>query len=361
MREKFKDIMVDGTISIKLKGTDRVWEASKPVIMKAIVDVAQAYQSQGYKLTLRQLYYQLVAKDMIPNHDTVYKKLSALKDDCVYGGYVDWAVFEDRGRVPKIAYFEDDIKGALERAADYYKLDRQLGQEKHIEVWTEKDAISDILKRVTDPLTIRLVINKGYSSSTAMYGAYERFIKAIAKGKRVKILYFGDHDPSGLDMVRDITDRILFFMKYGASKSKTLDLVDTWLKTDEFISVLHANMNDTAWWLSKKDEDPVFDYWRAFFESHFEVRHIGLTMEQIELYRPPHNPAKITDPRAKNYVEQFGERSWEVDALSPDVMTEIVTDAIWEEMDADVYEGIIAKEESDVWKLKGLLGSLPSE
>ena len=134
-----------------------------------IISICKDYKEQGYTLTLRQLYYQLVAKDAIPNHDKVYKKLSSLKDDTVFGGLVDWNTFEDRGRVPIIAAYDESVASALRFAARTYRLNRQLHQPIHIEVWTEKDAISSILRRVTDPLGIRLVVNKGYSSSTAMY------------------------------------------------------------------------------------------------------------------------------------------------------------------------------------------------
>ena len=128
---------------------------------------------------------------------------------------MDWSAFEDRGRVPVEAYYEESVASALKSTMDYYKLDRQLNQKTLIEVWNEKDDISGILKKVTLPYSIPLVINKGYNSSTAMYNAYSRFSDAIQNGRRVCILYFGDHDPSGLDMVRDIRERLMFMFCNG--------------------------------------------------------------------------------------------------------------------------------------------------
>ena len=81
---------------------------------------------------------------------------------------------------------------ALDDTANYYRLDRQRTQKQTIEVWTEKDAISGILKRITEKFHVRLGINKGYSSSAAMYRAYERFVEDINQGRKVTVLYFGD-------------------------------------------------------------------------------------------------------------------------------------------------------------------------
>ena len=356
MKERFKSITVTGQIKIRLD-SERVWVAKKAAILGAIVKVCEQYQEEGYRLTLRQLYYQLVAKDYIPNHDKVYKKLSSLKDDAVYAGLVDWEIFEDRGRIPHRAYFENDVKDAFKRTLNQYRLNRQKGQPKHIEVWTEKDAISDILSRVTHPLTVHLVVNKGYSSSTAMYMAYKRFVKAIKNGKKVTILYFGDHDPSGLDMVRDIRDRIVFFLKEG--KRVDFDLLNDWIGSDEGEDFYSDNQGDPKYWFYDEDYGQEnFDWDLAFCKAHFTIKHIGLTMEQINQYNPPPNPAKITDPRAKHYIAKYGQVSWEVDALSPAIMTDIVSNALSSEMDHDIYDSLIEREESEQAQIKKIIEKL---
>lgn len=365
MKERFKDSKIDGTISITLnKETGKKWTANKATILSAIISVCEDYQSQGYTLTLRQMYYQLVAKDLIPNHDKVYKKLSSLKDEVVYAGLVDWRIFEDRGRIPKRSYFEHSIQDAFRRTKNSYCLNRQLGQPKHIEVWTEKDAISAILERVTREQTIHLVVNKGYSSSTAMYGAYCRFMDAIGKGKKVVILYFGDHDPSGLDMIRDIRERTLFFMGEGSQKKESgMDaIIKNWSEDGDMMSdECYDYINDEDCRTDHFDGDTFFDSTKAFFKHHFEIRPIGLTMDQIEEYNPPHNPAKMTDPRAKWYIEKFGQRSWEVDALRPADMTDIVKDAIMEEVDIDIQNDLLEREEKDQGKIESIIDSLDSE
>ena len=313
MKETFKKLKNSSKINLKLSPT-KTWSVDKNVLHGQIIEVCEEYESNGDTMTLRQLYYQLVAKDLIPNHIRVYQKLSALKDELCYGGKLDWSVFEDRGRVPSRAYFENSVSGALQRAVDYYALNRQLNQDVLIEVWTEKDAISGILAKVTNPYTISLVVNKGYNSSTAMYNSYKRFAEAFKQGKSVRILYFGDHDPSGLDMIRDIEDRLNFMFDRGVRVSN--------------------------------------------YFVDFEVIPVGLTMEQINEFNPPHNPAKITDPRASRYIAEFGQKSWEVDALKPAVMRSIVDEKIKEIMDMEKYHNVLAKEALDRNKITDIIDNI---
>lgn len=367
MREHFEMRRLKGAIKIKLKnektGEVKLWEGDKWNIVAHIVSIAKEYMNDGYVLTLRQLYYQLVARGVVPNHIKVYAKISSIKDDVVYSGLVDWKAFEDRGRIPSQAYYEHSVEGALERTINSYALDRQRGQENHIEVWTEKDAISSILKRATHTKTIRLVVNKGYSSSTAMYGAYERFLKAMAEGKKVKVLYFGDHDPSGIDMIRDIRDRIMFMLTNGTQfEDCDLDqqMMDWWSESgyvywdvaemegfEEVAKLGHDNLSEVNY--EKYGKLYEAGRRRMFIEEKefFEVIPVGLTMDQINEFNPPPNPAKITDPRAKGYIAKFGQVSWEVDALKPAVMLDIVNTAIESNMDMDVFNEIMVEEKEE--------------
>ena len=246
------------------------------------------------KLTLRQLYYQLVSRGIIPNNTKEYGKLSYLLTKARMGGIIDWDIIEDRTRSDRIPYWVYGIRDALQDTIDFYRLDRMKGQENYIEVWVEKDALSGVLYEITKQYHIRLIVNKGYSSTTFMHNAYQR----IGRNNNPCILYIGDHDPSGLDMVRDIGDRLLGF---GVTVS---------------------------------------------------VEHIALTMDQIQEYNPPPNPAKMTDTRAKEYVAIHGNSSWEVDALPPDVLNEILEDRILELIDESLYKKIMESEKRDIEKMR---------
>jgi hypothetical protein len=268
------------------------------VTINSIID---EYAAQGYRLTLRQLYYQLVSRDIIPNQQKEYAKLSGVLVKGRMAGIVDWYAIEDRIRKPYIPYSVDGIDDAIKDTIDQYRLDRQDGQEVYIELWVEKDALSGVLRRITEKYHVNLMVNRGYSSCTAMYDASRRIKTAESDGKEAHIFYLGDHDPSGLDMVRDIRARL------------------------------------------------------EEFQVTPEVHHIGLTSEQIKQYNPPPNPAKFSDPRAKDYMAKFGKTSWEVDALKPEVLHQLVEDSILEIIDNDLYESQIEQEEKDKTKLKKLI------
>lgn len=365
-REKFEDRRLTGPINVACKyedGSVRYWSGEKAEIVRKILTVIQEFQSMGYRMTLRQLHYQLVTRNWIINHDSAYKKLGNILDDCRYAGMVDWEAIEDRGRVPYIPYSLDGVDDALRDAVDTYRRDRQEGQSNVVEVWSEKDALSGILRQSTSLYHVRLIINKGYGSSTAMYDAYQRAAAAIKEGKQFTILYFGDHDPSGLDMVRDIHERIQKFLCYG-KELMTCPLLETWweknLYNTEDLWDYQFNDNVDIW--GDEATDKGRDEWFAarvnmFLQEHqaFKVVHIGLTMEQIKEYNPPPNPTKMTDSRSDAYVKKFGRTCWEVDALRPDVLTAIVRENIQQQIDVDKFNKMIRQEEKDRKELKKLM------
>ena len=255
--------------------------------------IIEEYAQENYKLTLRQLYYQLVSRDVIQNLIKEYAKLSILLVKGRMGGIVDWNAIEDRIRVPYLEYWVEGIPEAIEDTVSQYKLNRQSGQDVYIELWVEKDALSGVLKRITDYYHIKLMVNRGYSSCTAMHDSYKRFKRYESDGKKTYILYLGDHDPSGLDMIRDIKNRLNEFGVYP------------------------------------------------------EVNPIGLTMKQIKKYNLPPDPAKITDPRAKWYISKYGNTSWEVDALNPKILHQLIKDNVEKLIDMDLFLKQIEQEKID--------------
>lgn len=255
-----------------------------------IVAVVEEYSQQGFKLTLRQLYYQLVVAGIMPNEQRQYAKLSKILTDARMCGMVDWDVIEDRIRVPQRPPHWESVSELLNACANQYRCDRHSDQGNYVEVWVEKDALSGVLLPITEEYHVNLMVNRGYSSVSAMHDAAIRFMYSGHTDDEMYILYLGDHDPSGLDMVRDISERL------------------------------------------------------RKFDIHVEVRPIALTMEQIEQYDPPPNPAKVTDPRARDYIERYGGTSWELDALQPAVLHELLRSHLDELIDMEKYGERIADE-----------------
>ena len=262
------------------------------IMLERINTILEEYRNDGYVLTLRQLYYQLVSKDIIPNNDREYAKLSNILKKGRMAGIVDWSAIEDRVRVPKLPYWVRDVQHAIQDTIEQYRVNRMQGQQRNIEIWVEKDALSNVLFRVTSKYHIRLMVNRGYSSISAMYDAHRRLRSGDV------ILYFGDHDPSGKDMVRDIRERM------------------------------------------------------EEFGREVDVRPVALTMEQIRRFNPPPNPAKITDPRAQWYIREYGRTSWELDALPPRELIRLAEEAVEELIDLDQYNRCLDREQRDIEELR---------
>lgn len=319
---------------MKIKFRDiRLSKANKERL-NIINSIIGEYQEQGYKLTLRQLYYQLVSRDVVPNKQAEYAKLSTLLKEGRMSGVVDWDAIEDRLRSPESPASFSSPEEILRAAANQYQLPRMEGQDNYVEVWVEKDALSGVLSRVTRKYHVPILVNRGYSSVSAMFDSYGRFRDALESGKTITILYLGDYDPSGIDMIRDVRDRILEFLH----NCNTVDLY--------------------YYWEYARETGAIEEYWKPlkieWINGMFQVIPIALTREQIDQYNPPPNPAKVKDPRAKDFISKFGSTSWEVDALRPEVLNQILTHAIEELIDIDLYNHVVSKEQRDKDKLISL-------
>jgi hypothetical protein len=201
----------------------------------------------------------------------------------------------------------------------------------------EKQALEGILEPVCQRLDIPFTANKGYSSSSAMHQAGKRIQTKMDAGKHVCILYLGDHDPSGIDMTRDIEDRLKLFSRYRFNAPKKED--------GAYVAEAFKTMNTRR-----------FERCRSSEYNHLEfvVNRIALNMDQIDTYSPPPNPAKLTDSRSNSYVEQYGDESWELDALEPSVLADLVLFATQDKRDDDLWDLAVERQEEAREKLLSL-------
>jgi hypothetical protein len=303
MKEKFRDWNYRGNMKVSYtdgSGNKSVWQKNQDELLGEIIEIVETYLKQSITLTSRQLYYQLVSRAIIPNADEIYKRICKFITDARYAGLIDWAAIEDRGRVPERSSEWENIQSLIESAIYSYRLPRWSDQDHWVEMYCEKQAMESVLEPVARKYHIYFGVNKGYCSASTMYSLAARIGEKIEAGKSVKLLYLGDHDPSGLDMIRDISNRSVEFL---------------------------AGMDISA-------ED-------------FEVVPLALNMEQINQYNPPPNPAKITDPRAGWYISEYGKKSWELDALEPRVLIKIAEDGIKQFMDVKKYNAWIEREKEE--------------
>lgn len=244
-------------------------------IIRAANEILNQYAQHGFVLTLRQLYYQFVARDYLPNNLKSYKRLSGIIGEARLAGRIDWEAIEDRIRnLADLQHFADG-KDALSKLVEWYHVDMWANQKYRPEVWIEKDALSGVIGRVCQENDVPYFSCRGYTSLSEMWRASMRLKGYADKGKTPFILHFGDHDPSGMDMSRDILDRL-----------------------------------------------------GDVFGARFEFSRIALNMDQIDELHPPPNPARVTDPRFKEYREQYGDESWELDALEPTHFRDLIEDKL---------------------------------
>lgn len=242
-----------------------------------IIDIVDTivvdYLEQGYRLTVRQLYYQLVAHHGLPNTEESYKRITSLVNDAKLAGLIDWEAIEDRTRAfVRRPHWESGTE-ILQSAADSYHEDMWATQDHRVFVIVEKEALAGVLERVCNSLDMPLLAARGYPSGTVLREFVEAdIIPASDENQRIVILHLGDHDPSGIDMTRDLENRVNIFSR---------DIAIT-------------------------------------------LRRIALNMPQIDELNPPENPAKSTDARYKDYRAKYGAASWELDALSPQYLTDLV-------------------------------------
>lgn len=251
--------------------------------------IIKEYETQGYILTLRQLYYQFVAGDIIENSERSYNNLGTIITKARMAGMISWTAIEDRSRSHNNFWYDEDELNPIRDLPQYIRFDRWARQPYYIEVWVEKEALGNVISRACEPYLVPHMSCKGYLSASEAWRAGMRFLEKIEEGKEGLLIHLGDHDPSGMDMTRDNKNRLDIFTE---------------------------------------------------LPNNIEVTRLALNMNQIKKYAPPPNPAKVTDTRAKNYIQKFGKTSWELDALEPQIIEKMIISEITKYIDKESWDEI---------------------
>lgn len=246
--------------------------ASREIIEKANAILAE-YQADDYTLTLRQLYYQFVARGLLENTERSYKNLGKVVTRGRMGGLISWTAIEDRGRSSFRVQGEDSAEAVLQGIEDAIVLDPWEDQDNYVEVWIEKEALHNVIERPCDAYRVTHMACKGYLSASEAWRSGMRFLGRHRQGKNLHVIHLGDHDPSGIDMTRDNQDRL-----------------------------------------------------ELFSGCRVTMHRIALNYDQVQQYSPPPNPTKMSDSRANDYFDRHGGESWELDALDPKVLDRLVRD-----------------------------------
>jgi hypothetical protein len=281
---------------------DTKFSAGTLAIIDKANDIIDDYRKQGYDLTLRQLYYQFVARGFIPNKQTEYKRLGDIVNNGRLAGLIDWHAIEDRTRfIRNVVSARDDKAQLLKDAAHTFTIDKWESQEVRVEVWIEKDALVGVISGICRDLEVPYFSCRGYVSQSEMWTAAQRIKDAREyRDQSTVIIHLGDHDPSGIDMSRDIESRIKLFL------SKDYDWPD----------------------------------------NFFSIDRIALNMDQVQRFSPPPNPAKTTDSRYASYIGDYGTESWELDALEPKVLSDLVKDQVLQYREQTAWDDAEAEEKA---------------
>ncbi len=235
-------------------------------IINMVNEIVEEYINDNLKLTIRQLFYQFVSRGFFPNQQKKYDMLSLIVSRARLSGYIDWDAFEDRSRFIHQEHRWDYPKMEIKFKSDQWK-DYPIKPE----IWVEKDALSGIVERVCSPLCVDYLPCRGYPSQSALWSFYNRY---FSSNQKIKILYIGDHDPTGLIISKNLSQRL----------------------------------NE--------------------FNIETKIKRIALNFDQIDKYKLHPNPAKRSDSNADSYIGDYGVNTWEVDALDPVILSNIIRQSI---------------------------------
>jgi hypothetical protein len=267
--------------------------------------IIDEYRALGFTLTLRQLFYQFVSRPALGLENSVgdYKRLGRILTDARRSGLIDWGAIEDRTRSVRSTPTWDDPSDIVWECAEEYHEDVWTNQTYRPEVWIEKDALTGVIGGVSDEFRAPWFSCRGNVSDSEMYAAGKRFAKVFNQGQVPIVLHLGDHDPNGLDMTRDVQARLAMFAR-----------------------------------------------------QDIEVRRLALNLDQTAGLPP--NFAKETDSRYAAYVRRFGATDcWELDALAPNVISDLVRDELVNLIDADAWASAIADENDNRSILTAVAGN----
>jgi hypothetical protein len=263
------------------------------VVVEQANTIIEEYLAQGFALTLRQLFYQFVARALLENQLKQYKRLGSIIRNARDGGLVDWNAIEDRTREVNTHNFWNNPAGIISAAAHSYREDLWAGQRYRPEVWIEKDALLGVIEAICTELRVPYFAHRGNNSQTLQYQAGKRFAEYLDQGLIPLVLHLADHDPNGIDMTRDNQERLALYAR-----------------------------------------------------AEIEVRRIALNMDQVRRYNPPPSFVKEDDTRTSGYRERFGtDECWELDALSPTVIADLIRTEIESLIEPKAWAKALAHEQ----------------
>jgi hypothetical protein len=265
-----------------------------------LLETAYSILTADNPMTVRQVYYQLVSRQVIENDRSQYQAVSNALVHARQEGFIPWEWIEDRLRRPRVVSMWDNLSDFGDSVLSSYRRDVWGRQPCYIEVWLEKDALSGIFEDLLEPYGVTLNVGRGYDGWSSIHGAAGRY----GTGEGVTVLYFGDFDPSGEDMARSLRERL------------------------------------------------------AFFESRPEIVKCALVYHHIALYNLPPDYTKVKDTRQKGFIAKYGDMAVELDALPINVLRDRIVREVEARMDLSALGAVQETERQEKAKLAAAIERL---
>ena len=266
-----------------------------------IIEIAREVLAENKPMTVRQIYYQLVSRQVVENNKNRYQSVSDALVRARKTGAIPWTWIEDRLRRPRTVSMWEDLESFVSSALSQYRLDVWRSQGQYVEVWLEKDALSGIFEDVLEPYGVTLNVGRGYDGWSSIYQAAQRYKRLRSSAA---ILYFGDFDPSGEDMAQSLVGRL------------------------------------------------------AELGAGVDLHKCALTLDDIRRYNLPPDFAKKTDSRAAKFIQKHGDISVELDALPSNVLRGRLKEEVEKYIDLAALAAVRARELADTERLRASLVGL---
>lgn len=286
---------------MKIRYTKRRFQETSLPIIRHANEILSEYAEQGFVLTLRQLFYQFVSRGIIENNLAEYKSLGRIIAGGRDAGLIDWDAIFDITRELRTESNWDESHSAVSSICDQFRVGRWEGQPNVPEVWIEKDALIGVFSGVCSDLDVPLLSTRGYPSQSVVWEASQRILRRAKFRKQLTtVLYFGDHDPTGVDITRDLRDRL------------------------------------------KKYEAPI------------QVKRVAMSKTQAKKHKCPPMMAKKKDARTRKYEKAHGSDCWELDGIPPNVLVSMAQTEILKLRDDAIYRRRKAFENSQLKHLTAI-------
>lgn len=270
--------------------------------MAAVRDALQQIVDEYDRMTVRQIYYQAVSRGVIDKTEVEYKStICRLLADMRRDGTIPYDKIADNTRWMRKPRTYSGLHDMLENTHRTYRRALWDEQDAYVEIWLEKEALAGVLVEITSKWDVPLMVTRGYPSISYVHSAAETI---EAQGKPAYLFYFGDHDPSGVDIDRCLEKQL-----------------------------------------------------RELTDAEIHIERVAVTRQQIAEFELPTRPTKKSDSRSKNFVGE----SVEVDAIDPETLCDICDSCIRRHIDLDSYYRMRQVEDAERDTLATMIANMGGE